>query len=48
MPRRGLSFLFLELLVLGIDLCLGKGYFFLYLIAVPLNYADIRLEILLK
>lgn len=48
MPRRGFSFLPLELLVLVIGLCLGKDYFFLYLIAAPLDIADIRLELLLK
>jgi hypothetical protein len=47
-PGRELSFLSLELLVMGIDPCLGKDYFFLYFIATPLNHADIRLEFLLK
>ena len=47
-PRRGLSFLPLELLVVEIGLCLGKDYFFPYLIATPLDHADIRLKFLLK
>jgi hypothetical protein len=47
-PRLDLSLLPLELLLLGIDPCLGKAYFFLDLIAAPPNHADIRLEFLLK
>ncbi len=47
-PRRCLSFLHLELLVSGAGLCLGKGYFLLYLFAASLNIADIRLKFLLN
>ena len=37
-----------ELLVLVIGLCFGKLNFFSYLLAAPLNAADIGLEFLLK
>jgi hypothetical protein len=43
-----LAFLSPELLVLMIGLGFGKLYFFSYLLAAPLNAADIGLELLLK
>ena len=47
-PRSRLSFLPLELLVVEVGLCRGKGYFFPYLYPTPLNVADIQLEFLLN
>jgi hypothetical protein len=43
-----LAFLSPELLVLAVGLCFGKLYFFPYLLAAPLNAADIGLKLLLK
>ncbi len=48
MTRRGLSFLLLKLLVLGIGQGLGKVDFFLDLITAPLNHSNVRLEFLVE
>jgi len=47
-PRRGLPFLLLKLLVLEIGPGLSKANFFPDLITAPLNHTNIRLEFLLE